>query len=244
MINLQDSGYRATRRTLLKAAIACTLSWPTLGCMGPLLHKPHSDAPLTEADYQNLEDGAPSTTRLVSAVSHPYGMGFAKVESVSLVTGLNGTGEDPAPSPQRRAVGRDEPPGDRRPQRGSRLPEHGVGAGARPAASRHPGRRNLRCRSPHAYQERHHQPPQRHASGNPPERNCRPRRTNPQGSRSRHRPGFHPRRPLGRRRQEPRRRDPGPHPQRRRRHQVAHPRPHTRSPAQVGPYESNCGQGR
>ena len=43
-------------------------------------------------------------TQLVSAVAHPYGMNWVKVENVALVTGLAGTGEDPAPSPQRAAL--------------------------------------------------------------------------------------------------------------------------------------------
>jgi hypothetical protein len=41
---------------------------------------------------------------LVSKYTHPHGMNFVKVEAVSLVTGLAGTGSDPPPSPQRAAL--------------------------------------------------------------------------------------------------------------------------------------------
>jgi len=47
-------------------------------------------------------DGEPETnSTLISHVAHPYGLGYVKLEAVSMATGLAGTGEDPAPSPQR-----------------------------------------------------------------------------------------------------------------------------------------------
>ncbi len=47
-------------------------------------------------------DGEPeSNSTLISHVAHPYGLGYVKLEAVSMATGLAGTGEDPAPSPQR-----------------------------------------------------------------------------------------------------------------------------------------------
>jgi flagellar basal body P-ring protein FlgI len=42
--------------------------------------------------------------KYVSEYTHPYGMGYAKLEAVSLVTGLAGTGSDPPPTPQRAAL--------------------------------------------------------------------------------------------------------------------------------------------
>ena len=42
--------------------------------------------------------------KYVSAYTHPYGMNYVKVEAVSLVTGLSGTGSDPPPTPQRAAL--------------------------------------------------------------------------------------------------------------------------------------------
>jgi len=71
--------------------------------MGPLLHRGGKDGPAAEPEYSPLVE-APTTTRLVSSVAHPWNMTVVRIESVSLVTGLNGTGEDPAPSPQRAAL--------------------------------------------------------------------------------------------------------------------------------------------
>ncbi|MEX0978593.1 MAG: flagellar basal body P-ring protein FlgI [Pirellulales bacterium] len=45
-----------------------------------------------------------SKTRLVGEVARPFGDKYVKVESMALVTNLDGTGEDPAPSPQRAAL--------------------------------------------------------------------------------------------------------------------------------------------
>ena len=42
--------------------------------------------------------------RLVGDIAVPTGMHFVRVEAVGLVTGLHGTGSDPAPSPQRDAL--------------------------------------------------------------------------------------------------------------------------------------------
>ncbi len=54
---------------------------------------------------KTLEDlTANPTTRLVSKYTHPDGMNYRKVEAVSLVMQLDGTGEDPPPTPQRATV--------------------------------------------------------------------------------------------------------------------------------------------
>ena len=45
-----------------------------------------------------------SKTRLVGEIARPFGDKYVKVESVAMVTNLDGTGEDPAPSPQRAAL--------------------------------------------------------------------------------------------------------------------------------------------
>jgi flagellar basal body P-ring protein FlgI len=42
--------------------------------------------------------------KYVSAHTHAFGMNYVKVEAVSLVTGLAGTGSDPPPTPQRAAL--------------------------------------------------------------------------------------------------------------------------------------------
>ncbi len=46
----------------------------------------------------------PSNSRLISEVAHPHGLNRIKVEGVGLVVGLDGTGFDPPPSPQRAAL--------------------------------------------------------------------------------------------------------------------------------------------
>ena len=45
-----------------------------------------------------------SGVTLIKDVTSPSGLNYLKVESVSLVTGLRGTGSDPPPSPQRSAL--------------------------------------------------------------------------------------------------------------------------------------------
>ena len=74
----------------LAAALVC------VGCGGPIL-RPQS--PEARLDLPPMPD-----VKYVSEYTHPYGMGFAKLEAVSLVTGLAGTGSDPPPTPQRAAL--------------------------------------------------------------------------------------------------------------------------------------------
>jgi flagellar basal body P-ring protein FlgI len=99
MLKLSRRRPLVSRRMLLRVVAACC--WPSLalGCMGPIFRPQSPDAALS-----TIEDGALDGTQLVSSVAHPYGMNFVKVENVALVTGLAGTGEDPAPSPQRAAL--------------------------------------------------------------------------------------------------------------------------------------------
>ena len=66
------------------------------GCSGPIL-RPQS--PEARLDLPPMPD-----VKYVSAYTHPYGLNFVKVEAVSLVTGLSGTGSDPPPTPQRAAL--------------------------------------------------------------------------------------------------------------------------------------------
>src|SRR5690242_3013958 len=66
------------------------------GCSGPIL-RPQS--PEARIDLPTMPD-----VKYVSTYTHPYGMNYVKVEAVSLVTGLNGTGSDPPPTPQRAAL--------------------------------------------------------------------------------------------------------------------------------------------
>jgi flagellar basal body P-ring protein FlgI len=67
-----------------------------LGCAGPALR--------SQSPEEDFELAVESNTRLVGDIAKPYGNTYVKIESVALVTGLAGTGEDPAPSPQRAAL--------------------------------------------------------------------------------------------------------------------------------------------
>lgn len=74
-------------RSLAAAVVLCC------GCSGPIL-RPQS--PEARIDLPAMPD-----VKYVSAYTHPYGMNYVKVEAVSLLTGLSGTGSDPPPTPQR-----------------------------------------------------------------------------------------------------------------------------------------------
>lgn len=67
-----------------------------LGCMNPILRQQSPEARL---DLPPTPD-----VPLIAEYTHPYGMDYTKIEAVSLVTGLAGTGSDPPPSPQRAAI--------------------------------------------------------------------------------------------------------------------------------------------
>jgi flagellar basal body P-ring protein FlgI len=72
--------------------------WITLaGCSALSTPTPHAQ-PVEETD------AAKSSTNLVGDIARPYGLLPVAVEAVALVTGLNGTGSDPAPCPQRSAL--------------------------------------------------------------------------------------------------------------------------------------------
>ena len=74
------------------------------GCMNPILRQQSPEASL---DLPPTPD-----VPLIAEYTHPYGLDYSKVEAVSLVTGLAGTGSDPAPSvvsPGDRCADREEP---------------------------------------------------------------------------------------------------------------------------------------
>lgn len=66
------------------------------GCSGPIL-RPQS--PEARIDLPPMPD-----VKYVSEFTHPYGMNYMKLEAVSLVTGLAGTGSDPPPDTRRAAL--------------------------------------------------------------------------------------------------------------------------------------------
>ncbi len=74
-----------------RAWLVCSLI-ALCGCAAPALR---SQSP------ESLADVLESNTKLIGQVAQPFGHTYVKVESVALVTGLDNTGEDPAPSPQR-----------------------------------------------------------------------------------------------------------------------------------------------
>lgn len=86
-------------RGIAWTAAATTLCLVITGCMGPLL-RPQSPGNSAANENSSKEN----QTRLIRNIAHPYGLGYVKLESVALVTGLQGTGEDPPPSPQRAAL--------------------------------------------------------------------------------------------------------------------------------------------
>ena len=79
---------------LCRAWLMCGLL-VSAGCAAPALRTQSPE------DFAGLLE---SGTKLIGDVARPFGHQYVKVESVALVTGLDGTGEDPAPSPQRAAL--------------------------------------------------------------------------------------------------------------------------------------------
>jgi flagellar basal body P-ring protein FlgI len=87
---------RDEHRSHSRHIVACWLALALVastGCMNPILRQQSPEASL---DLPPTPD-----VPLVSEYTHPYGMDYSKVEAISLVTGLGGTGSDPPPSPQR-----------------------------------------------------------------------------------------------------------------------------------------------
>jgi len=77
------------RRMLMIAMALCA------GCTGPVL------SPETPREISAVPE---SDTTLIGDYTRPFGMAPVKIEGISLVTGLQGSGDDPPPSPQRNAV--------------------------------------------------------------------------------------------------------------------------------------------
>ncbi len=87
---------RDEHRPIVRHFVACWIALAVaacFGCMNPILRQQSPEASL---DLPPTPD-----VPLIAEYTHPYGMDYTKVEAVSLVTGLAGTGSDPPPSPQR-----------------------------------------------------------------------------------------------------------------------------------------------
>ncbi len=69
----------------------------TVGCMSFIGLPGHRE-------QKTLDELADESPDLVSKYTHPFGMDYVKIEAISLVTGLDGTGEDPPPTPQRASL--------------------------------------------------------------------------------------------------------------------------------------------
>lgn len=87
---MRPSCYLFFRWPMIAALVA------TAGCATSLFRGNKPEAALEKI----TEEGTP----LVGDYAHPYGLLPVKVEAVALVTGLDGTGEDPVQSPQRAAL--------------------------------------------------------------------------------------------------------------------------------------------
>jgi flagellar basal body P-ring protein FlgI len=82
------------RRRVMPWVCVVALLWS--GCSGPILRPQSPEASL---DLPPMPD-----VKYISAHTHPFGLNYVKVEAVSMVTGLAGTGSDPPPTPQRAAL--------------------------------------------------------------------------------------------------------------------------------------------
>lgn len=78
--------------TVLAAAVCAAIG----GCSRPVLRT-------SDLEEETAEIDAPEVPLVGDAV-HPHGMNYVKVEGVSLVTNLDGTGEDPQPGAVRAAL--------------------------------------------------------------------------------------------------------------------------------------------
>ncbi len=86
---------RSLRLVLLLAALA---SVALAGCTSSLLNS------RSQSPEQAEGDDSESQTKLVGDYAYAYGINYVRVEGPVLITGLAGTGSDPAPSPQRQAL--------------------------------------------------------------------------------------------------------------------------------------------
>jgi flagellar basal body P-ring protein FlgI len=87
----------APRRCIARALVGLGIGLCALatGCATPALR---SQSP------EDFSEALRSNTRLIGEVARSFGDKYVQVESVALVTSLDNTGEDPAPSPQRASL--------------------------------------------------------------------------------------------------------------------------------------------
>ncbi|HEY4234956.1 MAG TPA: flagellar basal body P-ring protein FlgI [Lacipirellulaceae bacterium] len=92
MMRRAPIGLRCYAHRRIVGSIAILIFF-SLGCSGPIFRPQSPEAGLNLPPTPDVH--------LISEYTHAYGMSPIKVEAVSLVTGLAGTGSDPPPSPQR-----------------------------------------------------------------------------------------------------------------------------------------------
>jgi len=88
-------------RTTADGWILLVACFVLAGCTSSVFVSPASDVAV---DVDAIEAEGSREVRLVRDVAVPWGINYVKLESVALVTGLDGTGSDPPPSPQRSAL--------------------------------------------------------------------------------------------------------------------------------------------
>lgn len=89
----------------LAMAVCLLIGITSSGCMS-LITMPNLPYWGGKEDKKSLEELADDddSPNLVGKYTHPFGMDYVKIEAISLVTGLAGTGEDPPHTPQRAAL--------------------------------------------------------------------------------------------------------------------------------------------
>lgn len=93
---------RLLHRYSIFSQIACCVAVGSLGAsLGCMSYIGLPGMPGKKPETKTLEELTDDTPDLIAKFTHPFGMDYVKVEAISLVTGLAGTGEDPPPTPQR-----------------------------------------------------------------------------------------------------------------------------------------------
>lgn len=93
---------RLLHRNSILSQLACCAVVGSLGMsLGCMSYISLPGLPGKKKETKTLEELTDDTPDLVGKFTHPFGMDYIKVEAISLVTGLAGTGEDPPPTPQR-----------------------------------------------------------------------------------------------------------------------------------------------
>lgn len=87
----------------MKSRLACLLCVATLltGCNTWNVLKVRSQSPDDAVAGSAVSTGSSKKSVLVADLAVPFGMYPIQIEAIGMVTGLKGTGSDPAPSPQR-----------------------------------------------------------------------------------------------------------------------------------------------